>query len=413
MQVPRIGRLLANSALGCGLAIFVSAPSEGAHARHFQAIYSFKGGNDGDDPPSGVISDKDGNLYGATIAGGGTGCNGYGCGTVFKLAPDGTETVLYSFKGGSDGVSPLGGLIRDKQGNLYGTTQVGGGTGCYGQKGCGTIYKIAPDGTETVLYAFKGGSDGYNPARALLRDRSGNLYGTTYQGGSSCDSYGCGTLFELAPNGTETVLHAFCVDDNLYCADGRKPLSTLVMDKAGDLYGTTTASGPNGVGTVFKFGKGGELSTLYSFCAPPSNCYDGEFPSAGVVMDDIGNLYGTTEVGGEFGWGAVFRLAPDGTETVLHSFDAGADGGNPEAGVILGREGALYGTLTYGGISCQSNSAVFRLAANGNLKRFCSPSYMNGGAIEKNGSYFGTIGTSGEFPHGAIFAISKKPRLSR
>jgi len=182
----------------------------------FQGSYS---GPDGASPGGGLIADSAGNLYGVTESG------GTGCGTVFKLAQDGTETVLYAFKGGSDGCGPTGALVEDASSNVYGTTSSGGGT-CSCPVGhpcstiCGTIFRLAADGTETVLYAFKGESDGWDPAGGLLLDKHGNLYGTTEAGGSyvaqSCQMYGCGTVFKLASDGKKTILHSFTGD-----ADGQ------------------------------------------------------------------------------------------------------------------------------------------------------------------------------------------------
>ena len=416
MQVPRIGRLLANSALGCGLVIFVLGPSEGAHARHVQVLYAFKGGDDGAYPLSEVISDKAGNLYGTTGGGGGSGCNGYGCGAVFRIAPDGTETVLYAFKGGSDGIVPWGKLVRDKQGNLFGTTQQGGGSGCDGY-GCGTVFKLTPRGTETVLHAFQGGSDGVGPVGGLVSDPQGNLYGTTYQGGGTgCSGYGCGIVFEVAPDGSETVLHAFCIQDTWNCADGSSPAPTLVMDKEGSLYGTTVGGGPFGGGTVFKIEGDGIETTLYGFCAAPS-CSDGLNPLAGVALDNQGNLYGSTDAGGTAYEGVVFKLAPSGIETVLHSFDLQVDGASPDTGVSLGRNGSVYGTLTWGGFAdCEGgeqNGAVFQLSPDGREKESCIPVTLFSGVTKQGSRLLGANEFSDMYKYGAIVSLLKGPLASQ
>ena len=182
-------------------------------------------------------------------------------GVVFKLSPGGTETLLYAFAGGSDGSGPVGGLISDTSGNFYGTTYAGGGTGCADSRGCGTVFKLAPDGTETVLYAFKGGNDGATPFAGLVADKAGNVYGTTSAGGGSdCYGAGCGSVFRLAPNGTETVLHSFGNG-----RDGAAPEATLLL-RQGTLYGTTSAGGSGegrgchrevdqGCGTIFSVRK--------------------------------------------------------------------------------------------------------------------------------------------------------------
>jgi len=216
-------------------------------------LHAFQGGSDGVEPNSGVIRDRNGNLYGTSGGGnGGANCPN-GCGTVFKVAPDGTETVLYAFQAGSDGNGPVAGLLMDGTGNLYGTTIYGGGAaGCpFGPLGCGTVFKIAPDGTESVLYVFKGGSDGQFPEGGLIADKAGNLYGTTYDGGGpSCHGAGCGTVFKLAPDGTETVLYAF---GKLHY--GRNPTAALLAGKNGLLYGTASAGGSKNDGVVFSVTK--------------------------------------------------------------------------------------------------------------------------------------------------------------
>src|ERR1700689_3318367 len=203
---------------------------------HFRTLYTFAGGSTGDHSYSGVIRDTKGNLYGTTYFGGtGDGCTD-GCGTVFQVAAGGLGRVLYSFTGGSDGNYPHGPLLRDKAGNLYGTTLEGGGSStCAG--GCGTVFKLAPDGTETVLHAFTGGSDGIYPEGGVIADAAANLYGTTEQGGGNnvCTDYGgSGTIFKIGRNGREKVLYAFKGPP-----DGCLPQGPLTMDAAGNLYGTT------------------------------------------------------------------------------------------------------------------------------------------------------------------------------
>jgi len=300
---------------------------------------------DGSNPYAGLIEDASGNLYGTTNLGG-TGdtlVNGaYAYGTVFRLAPRGSGydyTVLYNFCPPSDtalcndGAAPNATLIEDASGNLYGTTVLGGaGTHaleCDGI-GCGTVFKLSPNGsgyTETVLYSFcsQGGSnctDGAYPyGAALTEDASGNLYGTTSSGGvNSCDSPGCGTVFELSPGGngyTESVLHSF---DH---SDGSGPDAGLIEDASGNLYGTTSSGGTGlswlceacGSGTVFELspnGGGYTETVLYNFCSQGgSQCTDGAVPMAGVIQDASGDLYGTTGSAGSNGidWGTVFKLS--------------------------------------------------------------------------------------------------------
>ena len=281
---------------------------------------------DGATPSAGLIMDSSGNFYGTTETGGPN-----NVGTVFKITPTGTESVLHSFGAtATDGTLPFAGLVMDGSGNLYGTTTGGG------PHSQGTVFKITPAGTETILYSFTGGSDGGNPEAGLLMDSGGNLYGTTDQGGSS-DS---GTVFKLTPAGNETILHSFAGG-----ADGSLPRAGLIMDSSGNLYGTTYQGGSSNNGTVFKITPSGAESVLHDFGATAT---DGTLPLAGLIMDGNGNLYGTTSlgVGSE---GTVFKITPAGTETILYTFTGGSDGGSPEAGLVIGGNGNLYGTTYAGG----------------------------------------------------------------
>jgi len=321
---------------GCGTVFEISAA--GAET----VVHAFARQGDGAYPSAGLVADNAANLYGTTISGGAgdyKGCGKNGCGTVFKLAPDGTETVLYSFKGrfNGDGGAPYAGLIADGAGNLYGTTLFGGNNNC--QSGCGTVFKVAPDGTETVLYAFQGGNDGAYPEAGLIADEAGNLYGTT-SGNHFGNTIGPGTIFRISPDGTETVLHVFGSQPD----DGVYPYAGLVEDSSGNFYGTTSEGGTNSFGTVFKLAPDGTETVLYAF----RNKKDGENPLGGVILDKAGNLYGTTSFGSTNA-GAAFKLSPAGKLVVLHDFSGGADGANPEAGLILCKGGELCGTTTAGG----------------------------------------------------------------
>lgn len=334
---------------GCGT-IFKLAP-DGTES----ILYSFHGGNDGGLPPAGLSADASGNLYGTTSRFGGTGCGGIGCGTVFKLAPNNTFSVLHSFSGDNDGAIPGGGLSVDKTGNLYGATIYGG------PNGQGTLFKLAPGGTETVLYSFCSQvncRDGANPGGGLIMGPDGSLYGTTaYGGAGGCTGpifpLGCGTVFKLAPGGAYTVLHSFAGG-----SDGAEPQAGLIVDGSGNLYGTTAAGGGAGCsgagcGTVFKVSPTGAETVLYALCNLP-NCIDGSGPAAGLLADGTGNLYGTAFSGGASGGGVVFKLTPGGIETVLHSFRGGSDGQFPKFGLIADKSGSLYGVTAYGGGAGQS-----------------------------------------------------------
>jgi uncharacterized repeat protein (TIGR03803 family) len=352
--------LAALAAFGLGV---VAMPS--AKAQSLSVLYSFTGVPDGEGPLAALIMDKAGNLYGTTFVGGtfAFNCVSFeffpaGCGTVFKLDSSGSEIVLHSFANSpGDGAIPTAALIMDKAGNLYGTTGHGGASGnCFG--GCGTVFKLDTSGNETVLHSFTAG-DGAFPLAGLIMDKGGNLYGTTESGGASGD----GTVFKLDSSGKLTVLYSFTGTP-----DGATPQASLIMDKAGNLYGTTANGGAgtcsNGVvnlgcGTVFKLDTSGNETVLHSFMSSPG---DGANPVACLIMDKKGNLYGTTNVGGASGVGTVFKLDPSGNETVLHSF-TGGDGANPQAGLIMDKAGNLYGTTVFGGVpNCAATcGTVFKL----------------------------------------------------
>jgi uncharacterized repeat protein (TIGR03803 family) len=249
-----------------------------------------------------LIRDSAGNLYGTASEGGNLACNGgAGCGVVFAVNSAGQETVLYRFKGGSDGAFPVASLVRDTAGNLYGTTPTGGDIKCNAPFGCGIAFKVTPGGIKTVLHRFHGiGGDGSFPEAGLILDAAGNLYGTTSEGGA----HGAGTVLKISPTRIETVLYSFTSDG----ADGQFPMASLSRDAAGNLYGTT-AYGGAGYGTVFKVEVNGQETVLHTF----QWATDGSYPVAPLIRDKAGNLIGTTSNNGpstcnQYGCGTVFKL---------------------------------------------------------------------------------------------------------
>jgi len=293
---------------------------------------------DGAAPYAGMLLAASGVFYGTTGAGGAS-----NMGTVFALGAGG-EKVLYSFKGyPADGAFPYAGVVQDSAGNLYGVTSAGG------RYDSGAVFKIASSGTETLLYSFTGLADGAFPYGGLYLSSTGDLYGTTSAGGitsGNCYPAGCGVLFRVDPAGVETVLHSFTGTP-----DGASPYGGLIADSAGNLYGTTFNGGSgacgNGCGAVFQLSAGG-ATVLYSFHGSPA---DGAFPLAGLVRDSAGNLYGTTAYGGAAESGTVFELEASGPEKVLYSFMGTTDGAVPRAPLTLDSHGNLYGTTYYGGVT--------------------------------------------------------------
>jgi uncharacterized repeat protein (TIGR03803 family) len=334
--------------------VFKLAPDGTETVLH--AFCSQKNCRDGNYPLAGLIADSQGNVYGTTADGG-----QYGNGTIFEIAPDNTETVLHSFDS-TDGGQPAASLLMDGQGNFFGTTANGG------QIGEGTVFKMAPGGAVTVLYSFcanRNCRDGADPLGGLIADGQGNLYGTTVNGGkqgSPCTGYHytCGTIFKLAAAGGQTTLYTFCPHKS--CKDGANPVGRLVADSQGNLYGAAPSGGKSACGVIYKLAPSGVETVLHDFCSKRNNA-DGRNPNGDLIADDQGNLYGTTAYGGAYGGGTVFKLATDGALKTLYAFcplgDSCVDGYAPSAGLAADQQGNLYGTTSSGG---QFNSGtVFKL----------------------------------------------------
>jgi uncharacterized repeat protein (TIGR03803 family) len=333
-----------------------------------------------------------------------------------------TYTVIHNFTGGADGAAPLAGLTMDRTGNLYGTASYGGNPGRYG-----VVFMMSKHASSWIfnpLYSFTGGSDGDSPQAGVLIGPDGGLYGTTLAagGGGDCryqgEPPGCGTVFNLRPPAhvspnvlgtwTETTIHAF----NGH-GDGAYPLSGLVFDEAGNLYGTTSANdGSELHGLVYKLTPsdgGWAENTLHTFTGS-----DGSYPAAGVIFDRNGNLYGTTVEGGAYGYGTVFQLTRSGigwTENVLYNFDwYGADGGQPVGGLIFDQQGNLYGTTTLG----HPGPSVFMLSPSQGGWMFTvlyNGDYYFGGSnaalvLDAAGNLYGTTEGGGALGYGTVFKLT-------
>ena len=402
--------------IACILFLFCAATAIASPAQFFSTVYSFQGPpGDGANPEAGVVHASDGNFYGTTFGGGANPTGNYclstnGCGAVFKMTPSGTVTLLYSFcsqPNCSDGANPQSGLVQASDGNFYGTTEVGGtGTGCfYGT--CGTVFKITPQGTLTTLYSFCSQSDctdGADPSDALVQGSDGDLYGTTFDGGtSSCGGVGRGTVFKITLSGTLTTLHSF----DSY--DGFWPYAGLVLATDGNFYGTALnggVNGLNGLGTVFKMTPGGTVTALYSFCSQP-NCTDGDSPYGGLVQASDGNLYGTTYGGGANGDGTVFKITLGGTLTTLHSFAGSSDGFFPYAALLQASDGNFYGTTFEGG--AHNGGTVYKITPGGALTTLHN---FPGGALPTSSlvqvgaeNLYGTTFAGGSRSYGAVFRV--------
>jgi len=396
MPTPEAGPISPSSkatriiALGALFAVAVLPARAASHG--YAVLYNFTDGNDGGYSQAGLIQDRAGNLYGTTHLGGVN-----NAGTVFQVAPDGTETVLYAFADGSDGGYPTAGLVRDRAGNLYGTTYGGG-------SGYGVVFELAPDGTETVLHSFTGGGDGANPLAGLVADKAGNLFGTTTYGGPAGD----GTVFEVDTKDVESVLYAFTGG-----ADQANPVASLIADSAGNLYGTTCSGLRGQYGTVFKVSKKGSFTTLHIF----NGTEEGDCLQAALFLDSAGTLYGTTTYAGTGGAGTVFSLAKDGTETVLYPFTGGKDGGYPVTNLVQDKSGNFYGTTEGGGANgggVNGPGVVFKLTKDGTESALYEFKGGNDGANPEAGLIsgkgkvlYGTARNAGEAGAGVVFKLKE------
>ncbi len=399
------GRLLgaARFMWACALvfSIAYAVTPTSARAQTLTPLYNFAGSPDGAIPYAPLVRDAQGNLYGTTGGGG-------SAGTVFKIDSQGMETILHSFTGPPDGGGPFAGLVRDTKGNLYGTTTYGGA------HNLGTVFEITAAGEELILHSFKG-PDGRDPFGGLTLDPEGNLYGTTNVGGAGSCPYvgteGCGTVFVLTPGGTERVLYSFQGGE----ADGNFPNSTLVRDAAGNLYGTTSSGGcPYELtcGTVFEILKTGGEEVLHRFGGSNN---DGIQPN-GVIFGPGGNLYGTTASGG-LSFGTIFEVSPAGDEKVLYSFGAVAnDGTYPEAGLLWDGAGTFYGTTNAGGTPGCLNGCgtIFKVNTAGEeTVEYSFGGTTDGGYIpyaplirDKAGNLYGTTAAGGPSDDGTVFEFT-------
>jgi|SRR5579863_6279683 len=383
-------RRMSGNVLALSVCLLTAVVVQSAKAQTFTILYSFTDGADGGQPYASLVRDSAGNLYGTTAVGGAS-----NFGTVFKVDTAGKETVLYSFNGGADGANPWAGLTWGPGGHLYGTTEAGGASGF------GTVFRLSKTGKKTVLYNFTGtAGDGAYPFSRLIWDGVGNLYGSTYKGGTS----GNGTVFTLAAAGKETALYSFKGG-----ADGENPYAGVVRDSAGNLYGTTFGAFGVGYGTVFKLNTAHKEKVLHVFTGGA----DGGYPFyGGVVRDPVGNLYGTTSFGGAHQYfGTVFKVNKAGTQTVLYSFTGGADGGQPNASLIRDAAGNLYGTTIGGGAS--GHGTVFKLDKTG--KETVLYSFAGGAdAASPNanllrdaaGNLYGTTVAGGASGGGTVFKLT-------
>jgi uncharacterized repeat protein (TIGR03803 family) len=414
-----VGRLRLSKLAGTVL-VFCAAVVIASPAQTFNPLVSFNG-VDGIGPDYGsLIQGADGNFYGTTSNGGAN-----QAGTVFQVTPGGTLTTVYSFcsqAGCADGADPYAGLIQATDGNFYGTTYAGGAVNASCGSGCGTVYEISQTGgiwTESVLHTFctqTNCPDGAGPSAGLVQGANGSFYGTTYAGGGGNCGSGCGTIFNITPQGTFATLQTF------NHTQGAQLFAGLVQGTDGNFYGTTEGGGANNYGTVFVFNTlQGTVTTLYNFAGGT----DGAHPYAGLIQAIDGNFYGTTYNGGTNQAGTAYEMSQQGgtwTETVLYSFCAQTnctDGAQPYARLIQAADGNFYGTTSTGGIN--ADGTVFKMiktTAGASslyvLYSFCAqPNCTDGqspyaGLVQAtNGNFYGTTTSGGANADGTLFVVSQ------
>jgi uncharacterized repeat protein (TIGR03803 family) len=355
-------------------------------------------------PDTTLIQGSDGKFYGTTQVGGSCG-NSTGCGTIFKMTPDGMLTTLVDFNI-TNGYIPHDGLIEGGDGYFYGTTQVGGGCNASLSAGCGTVFKMTADGTLSTLVNFDQVTNGGNLYAALTEGSDGNFYGTTGTGGGFSINYpgGYGSVFKMAPDGTLTTLV------NFNGTNGQLPQSKLVQGSDGNFYGTTYYGGSStncdyNCGTIFRVTPDGNLTTLVNF----DNYTNGFAPYAGLILGSDGNFYGTTVGGGILGYGTIFRMKPTGELTTLVNFNL-TNGYGPAGRLVQASDGNFYGTNTYGGSS--NNGTIFRMTPSGTITTLASFNITNGqypfsGLIQdSDGNLYGSTLYGGSFNYGTIFRLS-------
>ncbi len=397
--------------IACIVIAFCVATAVASQAQNLTTLVNFNGFNGGQPANTNLIQGTDGNLYGATQGNGVPHTKG----TIFKITPAGKLTTLYRFCSQpkcSDGWLPTG-VVQGANGSLYGVAEFGGVTTNCGV-GCGTLFKLSPQGQYTLLYSFcseTNCSDGDSPGLTLVQASNGNFYGTTFCGGvgsqgENCNEAGSGTLFQITPAGKLTTFHSFCSETN--CADGGEPSTGLVIGPNGSLYGTTFIGGASSAGTLFAYSAAGKFTILHNFTPAESG-------SSTLMLAGDGNIYGTTFFSSG-GGGEVFKLTQGGNFTTIYSFCAltgCADGSNPEAPLVQGSDGNFYGSTVSGGSF--GSGTMFKLTPDGKLTtlyNFCSKSNCDDGLEPDsliqatNGSFYGMTQSGGTRNYGTVFEIS-------
>ncbi len=358
----------------------------------YTVLKNFSIATDGSNPRGHLVLAKDGNFYGMTYGGG---KNGYG--TIFKMTSDGTFTTIHSFNKTTEGGNSYGSLTEGKDGNLYGITY-SGGTYNYG-----TIFKISTSGTFTVLRHLNGSTDGGYSQGDLIQAKDGNFYGMCYGGGT----YANGTIFKITPSGTFTVLRALSAGK-----DGGYPYGNLFQNSDGVLYGLMRSGGANGAGVVFKITTAGAYTVLHSFV----NATEGGTPSGSLIRGNDGNLYGMTSAGGAFGWGTAFKVTTGGAVTVLTNFNGASFGNTPYETLVKGKDSAYYGTTSSAG--AYGYGTIFKICGGKTSVLHSFNRSIDGGVpkgsliLASDGNFYGMTAEGSSKGYGTIFKITQSGNYS-
>jgi len=405
-SLPKIRKPKNISAAAICVVFLITVTVAQAHAQGFLTLVNFNGANGSNPDPKALVKGPDGNLYGTTQNGGAN-----SAGTIFRITPAGALTTLYEFcsqPGCADGSGPVAGLTLGSDGNFYGVASGGGASGV------GAVYRITPQGSFTTLASFNA-STGDFPFSSLTQARDGNFYGATSNGGNlaACSGFGCGSIFRVTPDGVLTNVHNFCSQAN--CTDGAVAFDGLMLASNGNLYGGTWQGGVNNGGTIYKFTTAGVFTTLYNFCTLAA-CADGKNP-LWLTQGRDGQFYGTTFSGGAHGAGSVFRITHLGVLTTIYSFCSQAncvDGAQPRAGLTLGvTTNGLYGVTSMGGD--KNLGTVFKITLTGKLTSLYSfrgphGAHPIGGLYASQlGHLYGSTVDGGSNSKGTLFRIQSLP----
>jgi len=353
----------------------------------FNTIWNFGYGADGSYPQAGLVLGSDGAFYGTTAYGG---PNLHG--TVYRVTPQGDETIFSNLNGTNSYRGTTAPVFQGVGGVFYGTT------GYAGSYSLGSVFAISSSGTESTLWSFGNGSDGASPSAGVIQGSDGNLYGTTTIGGA----YNFGAVYRLTPGGVETILWSFGAGQ-----DGQYPTYALLEGSDGNLYGTTSSGGAYSRGTVFKLTLSGVETVLWSF-----NYTDGSGPASALIQATDGNYYGTTIAGGSYGGGTFYRVTSSGVHAVLWNFGSGSDGGGPEGDIVQARDGNFYGTTDFGGLTATSGT-IYRIAPDGTETVLWNQGFGLSGASVRvfgltqgpNGYFYGVTASGGSANNGSVFEL--------